>query len=73
MSREWEKFDNDELATIWKRYLQTEFKNYDTLRTACTPSIKNMRLTPMEIIRLVDELFIRLEIKSMDESTELRN
>jgi hypothetical protein len=63
MSREWDKFTNDEITTIWKGYLQTEFGGYDVLRQSIAPGIKQMRLTPMEIIRLVDELMNRLEIK----------
>ncbi len=63
MTREWKKFENDELGAIWRGYLQTEFQTYDVLRQSIAPSEKNMRLTPMEIIRLVDELMDRLEIK----------
>ena len=61
--RDWEKFENDELATMWKGYLQTEFVNYDVLKMSIAPKMENLRLTPMEIIRLVEELFKRLEIK----------
>lgn len=61
--RDWKKFDNDEIAVIWKGYLQTEFGNYDILRQSIAPNIDNLRLTPMEIIRLVEELIKRLEIK----------
>jgi thymidine phosphorylase len=64
MTRDWEKFTNDEISCIWKGYVQTEFKNYDVLNLSIAPSIKEMRLTPMEIVRLVDELMNRLEIKS---------
>lgn len=63
MSREWEKFETDELLAIWRGYQQTEFRNFDVLRQSIAESVKEMRLTPMEIIRLVDELFKRLEIK----------
>lgn len=63
MNREWGKFEIDELMAVWNGYLQTEFKTYDTLRMSIAPSVKNMRLTPMEIIRLVDNLFERLEKK----------
>lgn len=63
MSREWEKFELDELMAVWRGYVQTEFRNYDVLRTSIAPSVKNMRLTPLEIIRLVDNLFERLEMK----------
>ena len=71
MVREWKKFSDDELGAIWRGYLQTEFRNHDPLRMSCAPSIDNMRLTPMEIIRLVEELLIRLEIKSRSDCCDL--
>ena len=71
MSREWKKFTDDELGAIWRGYLQTEFRGYDPLRMSSAPSIDNMRLTPMEIIRLVEELFVRLEIKSRNDLCDL--
>lgn len=61
--RDWKKFENDEIITIWTGYLQTEFQAYDILRQSVAPSHKNFRLTPMEIVRLVDELMDRLAIK----------
>lgn len=61
--RDWKKFDDDEIITIWTGYLQTEFQTYDILRISSVPSQKNLRLTPMEIVRLVDELMNRLEMK----------
>ena len=66
MTREWEKFSNDEISCIWKGFLQTEFCNYDVLRLSIAPGIKEMRLTPMEIIRLVDELMTRLDLKEKE-------
>jgi hypothetical protein len=66
MARDWNKFTNDEIATIWKGYLQTEFRSYDPLRMSCAPGISNLRLTPMEIIRLVENLMERLEIKEKE-------
>ncbi len=67
MTRDWKKFENDEIISIWKGYLQTEFKNYDVLQLSIAPGVKNLRLTPMEIIRLVDELIDRLEKKENQE------
>ncbi len=66
MTREWEKFTNDEISCIWKGFLQTEFKGYDVLRMSIVPGITEMRLTPMEIIRLVDELIKRLDIQCLE-------
>ncbi len=68
MSRDWSKLQNDEIAAVWRGYCQTEFKGYDVLRQSIAPGIINMRLTPMEIIRLVDELMKRLEIKDVEVS-----
>lgn len=63
MTRDWKKFDNDEISAIWRGYLQTEFRTHNVLGMSIAPSIENMRLTPLEIIRLVEELMDRLEIK----------
>jgi hypothetical protein len=60
--RDWKKFSNDEIFAVWKEYLITEFGCNDPLRM-CTIKSKPMRLTPMEIHRLVEELMDRLEIK----------
>jgi hypothetical protein len=67
MTRSWDKFENDEIAAIWRGYLQSEFRGYDVLRQSIAPGIDNFRLTPMEIIRLVQELMRRLDIKCPDE------
>jgi hypothetical protein len=68
MARDWSKLQNDEIAAVWRGYCQTEFKGYDPLRMSTIPGITNMRLTPMEIIRLVEELMIRLEIKTKEDT-----
>jgi len=60
--REWTKFENDEIMTIWKGYLAQEFGNGDVLRMRCVHE-KPIRLTPIEIIKLVDELMRRLDVK----------
>ena len=65
-SRDWKKFENDEIMTIWKGYLAQEFGSFDPLGQR-TKHEKPIRLTPMEIIQLVDELFDRLDIKENGE------
>jgi hypothetical protein len=64
--REWPKFSNDELWSIWKSYLRTEFPSGDDPLNICRIKDKSIRLTPMEIIRLVEELMNRLEIKDKE-------
>lgn len=61
MSRDWTKFENDEIYAIWHSYIKTEFGN-DPLFLG-RPFNQAIRLTSMEIIRLVEELLNRLEIK----------
>lgn len=70
--RDWKKFDDDEIITIWTGYLQTEFQTYDVLRISGVPSQKNLRLTPMEIVRLVNELMSRLEMKMTKQEEEMK-
>ncbi len=60
--RDWEKFENDEIMTIWKGYLEQEFGHGDPLGQRYQHA-KPIRLTAMEIIKLVDELMNRLDIK----------
>lgn len=63
MNRDWKDLQNDEIYAIWKEYLITDrLGGYDPLN-AHTIKSKPMRLTPMEIIRLVEELIDRLEAK----------
>jgi hypothetical protein len=61
--REWKKFSNDEIWTIWKGYCRTEFPGFEDPLSQCVVKDKPIRLTPLEIIRLVEELMDRLEIK----------
>ena len=61
-SRNWEKFENDEIMTIWKGFIAQEFGTGDPLRMRLYHD-KPIRLTPMEIIQLVEELMKRLDIK----------
>lgn len=62
--RKWKDLKNDEIYSIWDAYKRTEdYLCYgDGLRLQPQP-IKPMRITPMEMVRLVDELIERLEIK----------
>lgn len=65
--RDWKKLENDELMTIWKGYLACDFGSYDPLRIhSCVQ--KPLRLTAMEIIKLVDELMDRLDIKENEKN-----
>lgn len=67
MSRKWNELQNDEIWAIWKEYLRTEgLAGCDPLRLDMIRS-KPVRLTPMEIIRLVEELLDRLEIKEVED------
>lgn len=61
-SRDWTKFENDEIMTIWKGYIAQEFGGQDPLRMRLHHD-KPIRLTPIEIIQLVDDLIRRLDIK----------
>ena len=61
-SRDWTKFENDEIMTIWKGFVAQEFGCQDVLRMRMYHD-KPIRLTPMEIISLVEELMKRLDIK----------
>lgn len=68
-SRDWKKFENDEIMTIWKGYIAQEFGYQDVLRIKMHHD-KPIRLTPMEIISLVEELMRRLDIKENGENQE---
>lgn len=64
--RKWEDLENDEIYGIWHSYLKTEFGGFNPL--SISPNFKQaIRLTPMEIIKLVDELLVRLEAKENKE------
>jgi len=60
--RDWKKFTNDEIMTIWKGYICQEFGRGDPLNLNYYHP-KPIRLTPMEIIKLVEELMDRLDVK----------
>lgn len=63
--RDWKKFDNDELMTVWKGYIAQEFGSNDPLSLRIYHD-KPIRLTPLEIIKLVDELMDRLDVKEKE-------
>lgn len=65
-TRDWAKFENDEIMTIWKGYIAQEFGCQDVLRMRMHNE-KPIRLTPIEIIALVEELMKRLDIKENGE------
>jgi hypothetical protein len=60
--RDWKKLENDEIMTIWKGYVAHEFDNGDPLNMRLHRD-KPIRLTCMELIKLVDELMNRLDVK----------
>ena len=60
--RDWKKLENDELMTIWRGYVAYEFGSYDPLNMAINHP-KPIRLTPVEIVKLVDELMDRLDVR----------
>lgn len=62
MNRDWKNMENDEIYGIWKIYLRGEFDNDNPLYYNRIIE-KPVRLTPMDIIKLVEELLDRLEIK----------
>ncbi len=69
--RNWEEKTADEIFAIWKEYLRTDgFGGFDPLRMNTIQS-KSIRLTPMEIIRLVENLIDRLEIKEQKENKSI--
>lgn len=66
MSRNWDKFSNDEIYAIWYSYTKTEFSGYGDPLGQDRPFVRQIRITPMEIIRLVEELLKRLDAKNPD-------
>ncbi len=61
--RKWDELQNDEIYSIWQNYLRAEGLAYcDPLRCDPIPS-RPMRISPIEMIKLVDELLDRLEAK----------
>ena len=71
MHRNWKELESDEIYAIWKEYLRTEgLDGYDPLNRDVVKS-KPMRLTPMAIIKLVEELLDRLEAKEAYDGKEM--
>lgn len=68
-TRDWKKFENDEIMTIWKGYIAQEFGNHDPLGMRRHHE-KPIRLTPIDIIALVEELMKRLDIKENGKNEE---
>ena len=60
--RDWKKFENDEIMTVWKGYIAQDFGGHDPLRQRLHYP-RGIRLSPMEIHALVEELMDRLEMK----------
>lgn len=67
--RNWKEMKNDEIYSIWSGYVRTEAYNHDPLRMNYTKD-KPMRLTPMEIHNLIEELLDRLEIREKESVTK---
>ena len=60
--RNWKDMKGDEIYSIWSNYVRSEFMT-DPIRMNYYEKDKPIRLTPMEIHRLVEDLLDRLEIK----------
>jgi|GEM_PF-3318393 hypothetical protein len=66
--RKWKDLQNDEIYAIWAEYLRSEgLANCDPLMLDVIRR-RPMRLTPIEIIKLVEELLDRLEAKENKEN-----
>jgi hypothetical protein len=63
MARDWDKFNNDEIMGIWGSYMRTEFPEYNNPLASGHEYAREVRLTALEVIKLVEELMDRLEIK----------
>ena len=62
MVRAWKEMKSDEIWSIWSNYVRTDFTT-DSCGLNYYEKDKPIKLTPMEIHRLVEELLDRLEIK----------
>jgi hypothetical protein len=62
-TRNWNELKNDEIYAIWHQYLISDGLILHSYLNSHHEGPKPMRLTPMEIVRLVDELLDRLEAK----------
>lgn len=70
--RRWDNLQNDEIYAIWKEYLITDGYRGIPLQLDSIER-KPMRLTVNEIIKLVEELLNRLEIKSGENESDIAN
>ena len=69
-NRNWKQFQNDEIYAIWTAYLTSEgLAGFDPLNKDYNTN-RPMRLSPIEIILLVEELLYRLEAKEIKEDDE---
>lgn len=64
--RNWKEMQNDEIYAIWSGYVLTSCNGWDPLRLNYYERAKTIRLTPIEIHHLVEELLDRLEIKDKE-------
>ena len=58
--RNFEAMDTDALYALWDGYKRTDWGGYDPLHQCVIYSKAPIRLTPLEIIKLLDEVFLRL-------------
>jgi hypothetical protein len=64
--RDWKNMKSDEIYSIWSGYIRTDFFHNDPLRMNYYERDRTIRLTPMEIHKLIEELMDRLEIKEKE-------
>lgn len=58
--RDFEKMSTDEMYALWQGYLQTDWNGYDPLHQRMQYPKIAIRMTPLEIIKMADEIFVRL-------------
>jgi len=59
--RDFKKMETDEMYALWLGYLKTDWSSYDPLNLRShIPHKIPIRLTPIEITKLVEEIFERL-------------
>lgn len=68
--RNFKQMSTDEMYALWHGYMQTDWGNYDPLRQCMQHSKIPIRLTPLEIVKLADEIFERLLKKEGHEVRE---
>lgn len=70
--RDFEKMETDELYALWDGYKRTDWGGYDPMNHCVVHCAIKIRLTPLEMIKMMDELFIRLLKKEGHEINEAR-